>query len=107
MRSRGARPCRDTRTTGARSFPARVVFRARVNELRQSCEVDEDDESFATFYLPPVIRGMAGLNCDEGAATSGADFIVRDQLAFDDRLLISRLNHTRDEFHWPIARRRT
>ena len=58
------------------------------------------------LILPTVIRGMAGLDCDEGAATSGADFVVRDQLAFDDRFVASRLNYTRDEFHWTIARRR-
>src|SRR4051794_25127993 len=53
-----------------------------------------------------MIRGMAGFDGDEGAATSGADFVVRDQLAFDDRFVASRLNYTRDEFHWQIARRR-
>ena len=53
-----------------------------------------------------MIRGMARFDGDEGAATSGADFVVRDQLAFDDRFVASRLNNTRDELHWTIARRR-
>ena len=49
---------------------------------------------------------MAGLDRDKRAATSGANFVVRDQLALDDRFVISRFNHARNEFHWPIARRR-
>ena len=49
---------------------------------------------------------MAGFDGDEGAATRGADFVVRDQLAFDDRFVASRLDYTCDEFHWSIARRR-
>ena len=49
---------------------------------------------------------MAGLDGHEGAATSGADFVVRDQLAFDDRFIFSRIDHPRDEFDWTIARRR-
>ena len=49
---------------------------------------------------------MAGLDRDEGAATRGADFVMRDQFAFDDRFVATRLDHTRDEFHWTIARRR-
>src|SRR5690242_615668 len=53
-----------------------------------------------------MIRGMARLDRDEGAATSGADFVVRDQLAFDDRFVASRFHHACDEFHWAIARRR-
>src|SRR6185369_534926 len=58
------------------------------------------------FLLPTVIRRMAGFDGNEGAATSGADFVMRDQLAFDDRFVATRLDHTRDEFHWSIARRR-
>ena len=49
---------------------------------------------------------MAGFDGDESAATSGADFVMRDKLAFDDRLDVSRLDYTRDEFHGTIARRR-
>src|SRR5829696_1812016 len=122
MKFRDAHVCRDTRTTGGRSFPARVAFHAQGNGSRQFCEVYEDDESFATFktpftkgtkpgpqkaqnllqeahqeiYLfvlvansPTVVRGVAGLDGHERAATSRADFVVRDQLAFDDRFVIS------------------
>ena len=53
-----------------------------------------------------MIRGMAGFDSDERAATSRANFVVRDQLAFDDRFVATRLDHARDEFHWTIARRR-
>ena len=49
---------------------------------------------------------MAGLDGDEGAATSCADFVVCNQLAFDDRFVATRLDYTCDEFHWSIARRR-
>ena len=52
-----------------------------------------------------MIRGMARFDSDERAATSRANFVVRDQLAFDDRFIASRLNHTRDEFDGSIARR--
>src|SRR5919205_1006059 len=53
-----------------------------------------------------MIRGMARFDGDERAATSGANFVVRDQLAFDDRFVATRLDHPRDKFHWTIARRR-
>ena len=53
-----------------------------------------------------MIRGMARCDGDKRATTSRANFVVRDQLAFDDRFIASRLNHTRDELHWTIARRR-
>ena len=49
---------------------------------------------------------MAGFDGDKSPATSGADFVMRDQLAFDDRFVVRRLDHARDEFHWTIARRR-
>src|SRR5215213_6234368 len=49
---------------------------------------------------------MARLDGYEGAATSRANFVVRDQLAFYDCFVASRFNNARDEFHWPIARRR-
>src|SRR5690349_3331873 len=110
MRFRGVRPCRDRRTAATRSFPARAASRVRVNESRQFCGVDEDDESFknsrsqkaqniiqrhvskisdpilwfffvplvANLTLPTVIRGMAGLHGYEGAATRGANSVVRD-----------------------------
>jgi hypothetical protein len=32
---------------------------------------------------------MAGFDGDESAATSGADFVVGDQLAFDDCFVVS------------------
>jgi hypothetical protein len=39
---------------------------------------------------------MARFDCDERAATSRANFVVRDQLAFDNRFVAARLNYTRD-----------
>src|SRR6185369_12799552 len=49
---------------------------------------------------------MTGFDGDESAATSGADFVMRDQLAFDECFVATRLDHTRDEFYWTVARRR-
>ena len=53
-----------------------------------------------------MISGMARFDGDERAATGRANFVVRYQLAFDNRFVVTRLNYTRDEFHWTIARRR-
>ena len=50
---------------------------------------------------------MSWFDGDEGTATSGADFVMRDQLACDDRFVVSRVHHTRHEFYRAIARRRT
>src|ERR1044072_7914569 len=49
---------------------------------------------------------MSWLDGDEDAVTSGADFVMRDQLAFDNRFDVSRLDHARHEFNGTIARRR-
>jgi hypothetical protein len=63
-----------------------------VREWHRFCEVDEDDESLLKSHfekLPTVIRGMAGFDCDERSATGGTNFVVRDQLAFDNRAIVS------------------
>ena len=38
---------------------------------------------------------MTGLDCHEGATTSGGDFAVRDQFSFDDRPIGGRLDYSR------------
>jgi hypothetical protein len=57
-----------------------------VNGAHRFYEVCEDDES---FHLPPVIRRMTRFDGDEGAATSGANFVVSNQFALDDRAIVS------------------
>ena len=55
--------------------------------------------------LPAVIRRMAGLDGDERPAAGGANFIVRDQFAFNDRAIVCRFNDARDETNWFVSRR--
>jgi hypothetical protein len=54
-----------------------------------------------------MIRGMAGLNGDEGAAAGGGHFVVRDQFAFDNRAVVSRFNYARHQVDWFIRWRRS
>ena len=50
---------------------------------------------------------MARFHCYKNSATSGANLIVRNQLAFNNCPIISRLNHARHEFCRPVRRSRT
>jgi hypothetical protein len=38
---------------------------------------------------PPVIRGVARFDSYKSATTGGANFVVRDQFAFDNRAIFS------------------
>ena len=49
---------------------------------------------------------MTWFDGDESSATGRANFVVRDQLAFDDGAIVSRLDHACDEFYPGVARRR-
>ena len=49
---------------------------------------------------------MAGFHRDENSMTCSADFIVRDQFAFDDRACVGGFRDARDELQWAIGRRR-
>src|ERR1051326_3862714 len=50
---------------------------------------------------------MAGLNGDESASARRGDFVVRDQLTFDDGAIISRFDHARAQVDRLIGWRRT
>jgi hypothetical protein len=63
-----------------------------VSESRQFYEVDEDDESLLKSHfekLPTVICRMTGFYGDERSATGRTNFVVRDQLAFDECAIVS------------------
>ena len=53
--------------------------------------------------LPTVVRRVARLHGHEGAVTSRADFIVRDQLTFNNRPIVCRFNHARAQLHGLIG----
>ena len=53
-----------------------------------------------------MICGVAGLDCDECAATGGANFAMRDQFRFDDDAVVLRLDDLCDELHFVVGRRR-
>jgi hypothetical protein len=63
-----------------------------VRESHRFCEVDEDDESLLKSHfekLPTMIRGMTRFDGDESSATRRTNFVVRDQLAFDNGAIVS------------------
>ena len=53
-----------------------------------------------------MIRRVARFDSYESATTCGANFVVRDQLAFDDGAIFSRLDNTRSHSYRLIGRRR-
>ena len=50
-----------------------------------------------------MIRRVARLHRHESPATSRANFIVRDQLAFNDRPIVCRFNHASAQLHGLIG----
>ena len=53
-----------------------------------------------------MVSGMSGFHGDKRAATCGADFVVRNQFAFDYRAIIGRLNHARNQMYGFVRWRR-
>ena len=57
------------------------------------------------WHSPAMVSGMAGFDGDKSSATGCCHFVVRDELAFDNRPIFRRFDHTRHQMNWLVSRR--